>query len=77
MIPYVRKSFYKHYINGLKYVENISDFEEMTGNDISDTSIDEDFYKSYIKAYKYAMDMTTKEVYQAVEGMYHNLKIWA
>ena len=27
----------------------------------------------YDKAYKYAYDMTIKEVYQAVEGMYHNL----
>ena len=77
MIPYVRKSFYKHYIDGLKYIENINDYGEMSGDDIADTSIDEDFYKSYTKAYKYAMDMTTKEVYQAVEGMYHNLKIWA
>lgn len=25
------------------------------------------------KAYQYAMDMTTKELQQAVEGMYHNL----
>lgn len=73
MIPYVRKSFYKHYIDGLKYIENINDYGEMSGDDIADTSIDEDFYKSYTKAYKYAMDMTTKEVYQAVEGMYHNL----
>ena len=73
MIPYVRKSFYKHYIDGLKYIENVNDYGEMSDNDISDTSIDEDFYKSYTKAYKYAMDMTTKEVYQAVEGLYHNL----
>lgn len=73
MIPYVRKSFYKHYIDGLKYIENINDYGEMSGDDMADTSIDEDFYKSYTKAYKYAMDMTTKEVYQAVEGMYHNL----
>ena len=73
MIPYVRKSFYKHYIDGLKYIENVNDYGEMSDDDISDTSIDEDFYKSYIKAYKYAMDMTTKEVYQAVEGLYHNL----
>ena len=73
MIPYIRKSFYKHYIDGLKYIENINDYGEMSDDDISDTSIDEDFYKSYTKAYKYAMDMTTKEVYQAVEGMYHNL----
>lgn len=73
MIPYVRKSFYKHYIDGLKYIENVNDYGEMSGDDIADTSIDEDFYKSYTKAYRYAMDMTTKEVYQAVEGMYHNL----
>lgn len=26
------------------------------------------------KAYKYALDMTKKEIYQAVEGLYHNLK---
>ena len=73
MIPYIRKSFYKHYIDGLKYIENVNDYGEMSDDDISDTSIDEDFYKSYTKAYKYAMDMTTKEVYQAVEGLYHNL----
>lgn len=73
MIPYIRKSFYKHYIDGLKYIENVNDYGEMSDNDISNTSIDEDFYKSYTKAYKYAMDMTTKEVYQAVEGLYHNL----
>lgn len=73
MIPYIRKSFYKHYIDGLKYIENVNDYGEMSDDDISDTSIDEDFYKSYTKAYKYAMDMTIKEVYQAVEGLYHNL----
>lgn len=27
----------------------------------------------YDKAYQYALDMTVKEVHQAVEGMYHNL----
>ena len=30
-------------------------------------------YRLQPNAYKYAMDMTEKEVYQAVEGMYHNL----
>ena len=29
---------------------------------------------SYEKAYEYALEMTKKEIYQAVEGMYHNLK---
>ena len=36
-------------------------------------SIEDPLYKEYPKAYEYAMEMTTKEVYQAVEGMYHNL----
>ena len=65
MVPYVRKSFYKHFKDGIKY---------FNGNPISDIlSIDHQDYKNQPKIYEYAMDMTTKEVYQAVEGMYHNL----
>lgn len=77
MIPYVRKSFSKHFKDGLKYccessedyisrVPNELSFDDIEANDISNKN-----------AYQYAMDMTVKEVYQAVEGMYHNLKIWA
>ena len=73
MIPYVRKSFRKHYENGMKYIcddnSYLSDCLEW-----GKVSIESDFYKNaYPKAYKYAMDMTEKEVYQAVEAMYHNL----
>ena len=74
MIPYVRKSFYKHYKDGMKY---ICDANCRLTNDIDDwseVSIESDFYKNiYPKAYKYALEMTTREVYQAVEAMYHNL----
>ena len=42
-----------------------------------DRKIDDEFYKQNEEVYSYAMDMTTKELDQAVEGMYHNLKhIW-
>ena len=70
MVPYVRKSFYKHYKNGLKYIENVDwqDLEPMEGY-----SIDNNGFKKYSKAYQYAMDMTIKEIHQAVEGLYHNL----
>ena len=68
MVPYVRKSFAKHYRDGLKYIENV---DKVLLDD--KLSIEDDWYKSYSKAYQYAMDMTTKECYQAVEGMYHNL----
>ena len=68
MVPYVRKSFKKHYNDGLKYLENSEERVEAI------QSIDWDFLKKLsIKAYEYAMDMTIKETQQAVEGMYHNL----
>ena len=72
MVPYVKKSFRKHYIDGLKYIEQIDDFE-LFNHIPEDAGIDDREYKIYSKAYKYAMDMTVKETHQAVEGMYHNL----
>ena len=77
MIPYVRKSFNKHFCDGLKYIENaesqIESYRHPTDTDITKISIEDDWYKEYPKAYKYAMDMTIKEVHQAAEGLYHNL----
>ena len=72
MVPYVRKSFRKHYIEGLKYIENISD-QELFDHIPDNAGIEDNEYMLYDKVYKYALDMTTKECYQAVEGMYHNL----
>ena len=75
MVPYVRKSFFKHYIEGLEYIEGITleEYEGINKDNSSDFSIEDEKYKKYEKAYKYATDMTVKETYQAVEGMYHNL----
>ena len=74
MVPYVRKSFYKHYCEGVKYIAR---WRYDTVIDLSmfrDTlSIDDELYKQYPLIYEYAMDMTIKETQQAVEGMYHNL----
>lgn len=36
-------------------------------------SIESEKYKKFEKAYNYAIKMTERETYQAVEGMYHNL----
>lgn len=77
MVPYVRKSFNKHFCNGLKYIENQEDQKEVythpSGSSIEKVSIEDEWYKDFPKAYQYAMDMTIKETQQAVEGMYHNL----
>ena len=81
MVPYVRKSFYKHYVDGAIYIENkdVRWLQENVYDYINDQdcfkevqSIEHDIWKNEARIYKYAIDMTTKEVYQAVEGMYHN-----
>lgn len=71
MVPYVRKSFYKHWKDGMKYVEHTDPCCDNANSD--KISIDDMGYKEFGGAYQYAMDMTKKEVYQAVEGLYHNL----
>ena len=66
MVPYVRKSFAKHYNDGSKYFGGRNDFD-------GSLSIEDEQYKENEKNYQYAMDQTIKETHQAVEGMYHNL----
>jgi len=83
MVPYVRKSFWKHYVDGLKYLENIKELKiiDINNNVIDLKTIDWTSKEIGIekerfgseKAYQYAMDMTERELQQAVEGMYHNL----
>lgn len=73
MVPYVRKSFYKHFCDGLKYIDNSNEYiSSRFGGDLPIDSYQ--YTKHNGKAYKYAMDMTNREIYQAVEAMYHNLK---
>ena len=72
MVPYVRKSFRKHWNDGLKYVAFWDVSEENFQKE--DLPIDEyPDYDDYKDVYKYALDMTVKEVHQAAEGLYHNL----
>ena len=77
MVPYVRKSFAKHYRDGLAFVEELSETtigEEMPCSAAySEVGIGDRDYWYRDKAYKYALNMTAREIYQAVEAMYHNL----
>lgn len=73
MVPFFRFSFSKHFKDGLKYVENRYSEYELTDDRIRDMSIDDKFYTSYPRAYRYALDMTTKDTYQGVEALLHNL----
>lgn len=77
MVPYVRKSFNKHFCDGLIYIEEQPEqaeaYKNPSGNKVEDISIEDNWYKDFPKSYKYAMDKTERELQQAVEGMYHNL----
>lgn len=75
MIPYVRISFNKHYCDGLKYLTDCDNDEinKYKNVDRRNTSVEDKIYEEYPKVKEYAKDMTIKETYQAVEGMFHNL----
>ena len=73
MVPYVRMSFYKHFRDGAKYIDE-KDIDTKTREELKNLSINDQFYATCTaKVYNYAMDMLKKEIHQAVEGMYHNL----
>ena len=82
MVPYVRKSFWKHYHTGLKYIANLDIRWEKDFNHIEAHPEDypicmpgetDGIASEYPNVVQYAMDMTIKEVHQAAEGLYHNL----
>lgn len=49
----------------------------MNKNVIKHISIEDKRYKKNKKAYQYALDMTIKELNQAVEGLFHKRQIVA
>lgn len=75
MVPYVRKSFYKHWQDAIKYIgqeiipDDIDVFQGL--NDMPINNYPKDGI--YTKLFRYAINQTEKEIHQAVEGMYHNL----
>ena len=88
MVPYVRKSFIKHWKIGMQYIEaergddeHFQKMADLISNDdkyyfTEHPSIEDPIYGNHGEwsaAYDYAWDMTLKEIKQAVEGMYHNL----
>ena len=78
MVPYVRKSFAKHYRDGLSWIANIpltavdSEIIDMLDNS-ANYCINDLKWTKYKNVDNYALYMTVKETTQAVEGMYHNL----
>ena len=80
LAPYVRKSFYKHYADGLRYLPwetdalsylyNVDSFAARVKEGLA---IDSGYFKNLPNIYEYAMDMTERETRQGMEGLIHNL----
>ena len=72
MVPYVRKSFAKHLRDGIEFILDNKEYSLNVPKELSfdDKEANDPRNK---KAYDYAMKKTEREVYQAVEAMYHNL----
>ena len=71
MVPYVRKSFFKHWKDGQKYIKEDENADDLLFQ--PELSIEDQYYKNYPKVYQYALDKTIREAEQGAEGMYHNL----
>ena len=72
MVPYVRKSFSKHFKDGVRYILKDDEYAKIVPTELSFNDREANCEQNK-DVYKYALDMTEREVYQAVEGMYHNL----
>ena len=82
MIPYVRKSFYKYWKKGLRFLkQDVLDSldeslrDKTVGKFNAELPIDSEHYKNpvFSDVYNFAMEMLKEEIDQAVEGLYHNL----
>ena len=78
MVPYVRKSFYKHYqdiCDIIPFVKNNVEVPNPEDISIMDPVYSGRHWYNFVKRYvaAKALKATKKELKQAVEGMYHNL----
>lgn len=77
LAPFVRKSFIRHFADGMKYIAKESDEvierykKEADGISVGDYyRVD---YQNYGEVYQYAIDMLEREGRQSFEALYHNL----
>ena len=88
MVPYVRKSFWKHMLDGMTYIYQVPHeyhggteytahrlkiMEWLKEQKNNNASIEKGKEIDCKLVYNYAIEMTEKETLQAVEAMYHNL----
>ena len=74
LVPYIKKSFKKHFTKGLKYVERV---DEATIKEIIDRGNIEysnmELKEKYPLAYEYSCDLTRESVKQAMQGLEYEI----
>lgn len=74
LIPYIKKSFKKHFAKGLKYVERL---DEATAKEIIERGNIEysnmELKEKYPLAYEYSCDLTRESVKQAMQGLEYEI----
>lgn len=74
LVPYIKKSFKKHFTKGLKYVERV---DEATIKEIIDRGNIEysnmELKEKYPLAYEYSCDLTSESVKQAMQGLEYEI----
>jgi ribonucleoside-triphosphate reductase len=71
LAPFVKKSYSKHFKDGLKYVSKAP--QNIIDKVPKDLSLNSNITDNYSDAKQYALDMLNKEGKQACQGLYHNL----
>lgn len=72
LIPYIKKTFKKHFVKGLKYIDNLADEEiENLKNEIDSTN--ENLKNKFPRTFKYSEDLTEESVKQAMQGLEYEI----
>ncbi len=74
LVPYIKKSFKKHFTKGLKYVERVS--EEVSKEVLEKGNIEYsnmELKEKYPLAYEYSCDLTRESVKQAMQGLEYEI----
>lgn len=78
LAPFVRMSYKRHLLDGMKYLydtsdENIATISSWFDEDASMKNDAKEFFVHFDKAVKYAKDMLEREGKQAAQALWHNL----
>ena len=74
LISYIKKSFKKHFVRGLKYIIGSSDDEinEITKNQSIEYD-NQELKQNYPKVFEYACDLTEESVKQSMQGLEYEI----